>query len=133
LLGQHTVKQLLLGDAYSDIAQKHRFSRFSFTTDHRGEWNRNDGEAEMVDVAFACSSKIREQAAGKRENKVHSLRRGARLLRLLRRACIVVAEWHSQARQRETLARLNDHVLADVGFMRERQEVNYSKLFCWLP
>jgi uncharacterized protein YjiS (DUF1127 family) len=87
----------------------------------------------MANVAFTCSSKIREQTAGKLENKVHSLRPSARLLRLWRRVCIVVAEWHSRARQRETLAWLNDHLLADVGLMREKQIVDCSKLFCWFP
>ena len=37
---QHSVKQLLLRDAYSDIAQKHLASKFSFATDHRGRWDR---------------------------------------------------------------------------------------------
>jgi uncharacterized protein YjiS (DUF1127 family) len=87
----------------------------------------------MANVAFTCSSKIREQTGEKRENKVHSLRRSARLLQLWRRACIVVAEWHSRARRRETLARLNDYLLADVGLRREKQIVDCSKLFCWFP
>ena len=87
----------------------------------------------MAMVAFTFPSKIHEQTVEMRENKVHSLRCSARLLRLWHRACIVVAEWHSRARPRETLARLNDHVLADVGLMRERQIVDCSKLFCWFP
>jgi uncharacterized protein YjiS (DUF1127 family) len=87
----------------------------------------------MANVAFTWSSKIQEQTAGTRENKVHSFRRSARLLRLWRRACIVIAEWHSRVRQRETLARLNDHLLADVGLRREKQIADCSKLFCWFP
>jgi uncharacterized protein YjiS (DUF1127 family) len=55
------------------------------------------------------------------------------LLRLWRRACIVIAEWHSRVHERETLARLNDHVLADIGLRREKQIVDCSKLFCWFP
>jgi uncharacterized protein YjiS (DUF1127 family) len=46
---------------------------------------------------------------------------------------MVFAEWDSRALQRERLARLNDHLLADVGLMREKQIVEVSKLFCWLP
>ena len=85
----------------------------------------------MADVAFTCSSNIREQTVAKRENKVHSLSRSARLPRLWRRACMVIAEWDSRARQREALARLNDRLLADVGLTREKQIVDCSKLFCW--
>ena len=53
------------------------------------------------------------------------------LPRLWRRACTVLAEWHSRARQRETLARLNDHLLADLGLTREKPIVEVSKLFYW--
>ena len=122
------MKQLLLADAYSDIAQKHHASKFIFTTDHRGEWNQNDGEADMANVAFTCSSKIREQTV-----QVHRLRRIARSLQLWRRACMVIAEWDSRALQRERLAQLNDHLLADIGLTREKQIIEGSKLFYWLP
>ena len=127
------MKQLLLGDAYSDIAQKHHASRFIFTTDHRGEWNRNDGEPDMANVAFTCSSKIREQIVEMRGTKAHSLGGSAPLLRLWRRACMVLAEWDSRGLQRERLAQLNDHLLADVGLTREKPIVEVSNLFCWLP
>jgi uncharacterized protein YjiS (DUF1127 family) len=46
---------------------------------------------------------------------------------------MAIAEWDSRALQRERLARLNDHLLADVGLTRERQIVDPSKLFYWLP
>jgi uncharacterized protein YjiS (DUF1127 family) len=128
-LGQHTAKQLLLRDAYSDIAQKHRVSKFIFTTDHRGRVGPNDdGETEMANVAFTCPSKIREQTV-----KARIPRRIEHLLQLWRRACILVAEWHSRALQRESLAQLNGHLLADIGLTREKQIVEVSKLFCWFP
>jgi uncharacterized protein YjiS (DUF1127 family) len=127
------VKQLLLGDAYSDIAQKHHAPKFIFTIDRRGQWNRNDGEAEMAKVAFTCSSKILEQTVEMRENKAHSLRRIAQLHGLWRRACVALAEWDSRALQRERLAQLNDRLLADVGLVREKQIVDRSKLFYWFP
>ena len=87
----------------------------------------------MADVAFTCSSKIREQAVEMRENRAHSLGGSARLLRLWRRACMVLAECDSRAFQRERLAQLNDHMLADVGLTREKQLVDRSKLFYWFP
>jgi uncharacterized protein YjiS (DUF1127 family) len=46
---------------------------------------------------------------------------------------MVLAEWDSRALQRERLAQLNDHLLADVGLTREKPIVEASKLFCWLP
>jgi uncharacterized protein YjiS (DUF1127 family) len=46
---------------------------------------------------------------------------------------MVLAEWDSRALQRERLAQLNDHLLADVGLTREQQLVDRSKLFYWLP
>jgi len=87
----------------------------------------------MANVAFTCPSKIWEHSVKAREKKAHSLRRVGRLLRLWRRTCVVLAEWDSRALQRERLAQLNDHLLADVGLMREKQIVDPSKLFCWLP
>ena len=87
----------------------------------------------MADVAFNCRSKIRKQTAEKREKKAHSRTRIARLPRLWRRACMIIAEWDSRALQRERLAQLNDHLLADVGLTREKQIVEVSKLFYWAP
>jgi uncharacterized protein YjiS (DUF1127 family) len=87
----------------------------------------------MADVAFTCSNKIGEQTVEKRENKVHSRRRSTRLLQLWRRVCVGIAEWDSRALQRERLAHLNDHLLADVGLTREKQIVDCSKLSYWFP
>ena len=87
----------------------------------------------MAHIAFTCPNKIREQTVAAREKNAHSLRRIARLPGLWRRACMALAEWDSLALQRERLAQLNDHLLADVGLMREKQVVDPSKLFCWLP
>ena len=87
----------------------------------------------MANVAFTCPSNIWEHSVEAREKKAPSLRRVARLPGLWSRACMVLAEWDSRALQRERLAQLNDHLLADVGLMREKQVVDPSKLFCWLP
>ena len=87
----------------------------------------------MTNITFTYPSKFRKQTVEAREKKALSLRRVARLHGLWRRACMVLAEWDSRALQRERLARLNDHLLADVGLMREKQIVDPSKLFCWLP
>jgi uncharacterized protein YjiS (DUF1127 family) len=87
----------------------------------------------MAHVAFTCPGKISEQTVEEREKKARSLRRIANLLGLWRRARIVIAEWDSRALQRERLAQLNDHLLADVGLTREKPIVETSKLFCWLP
>ena len=85
----------------------------------------------MADVAFTCSSEIPEQTVEEQKKKAQSHRRTARLLRLWRRACMAIAEWAFRARQHETLAQLNDYLLADVGLMREKQIVDRSKLFYW--
>jgi uncharacterized protein YjiS (DUF1127 family) len=117
-----------------DVTQKLPAPRFTFTTDPSWPVGPNDeGETEMAHIAFTCPSEIREQIVEAREKKAHSLRRVARLLRLWRRACMVLAEWDSRALQRQRLAQLNDHLLADVGLTREKQIVEGSKLFCWLP
>jgi uncharacterized protein YjiS (DUF1127 family) len=87
----------------------------------------------MANLAFTCPSKMRELTVEAREKKAHSLRRLARLLGLWRRACMVLAEWDSRALQRERLAQLNDHLLADVGLTREKQIVEVPKLLYWLP
>jgi uncharacterized protein YjiS (DUF1127 family) len=67
-----------------------------------------------------------------RLERAHNLRRIARFLRLCRRASVAIAKWDSRARRRESLARLNDHLLADIGLTRERQIVERSKLLYWL-
>jgi len=87
----------------------------------------------MAHIAFTRPSKIRERNVEAQEKKAHSLGRIARLPGLWRRACMVIAEWDSRALQRERLAWLNDHLLADVGLTREKQIVEISKLFYWLP
>ncbi len=56
-----------------------------------------------------------------------------KMLRLCRRACaVVVAAWRSRARQRDSLAQLDDHLLADIGLTREAQLVDCAKPF-WCP
>jgi uncharacterized protein YjiS (DUF1127 family) len=75
----------------------------------------------MADIAFTSPGKIRAQTVEAREKKVHRVRRIAQLLGLWSRACMVLAEWGSRALQRERLAQLNDHLLADVGLMRRSQ------------
>ena len=87
----------------------------------------------MTNITFTYPSKFRKQTVEAREKKAHSLRRIAHLLRLWRRAWMVIAEWDSRVLQRERLAQLNDHLLADVGLTRRKQIVDPSKLFCWLP
>jgi uncharacterized protein YjiS (DUF1127 family) len=79
-------------------------------------------EIEMAHIAFNYPSKIPEQSVEAREKKAHSLRRVARLAGLWRRTCVALAEWDSRALQRERLAQLNDHLLADVGVRREKQQ-----------
>jgi uncharacterized protein YjiS (DUF1127 family) len=54
------------------------------------------------------------------------------MLHFCRRVCVVVAEWRSRARQRESLAKLDDHLLADIGLTREIQLAECSKPF-WCP
>jgi len=87
----------------------------------------------MADIAFTSPSKIRTQTVEAREKKVHRVGRTAQLLGLWSRACMAIAEWDSRALQRERLAQLNDHLLADVGLTREKQIVDVSKLIYWLP
>src|SRR5262249_52614923 len=85
---------------------------------HRPPWpvgSNDQGETVMVHIAFTCPSKICKQTVEAREMKAHSLRRVANLRGLWRRTCMVLAEWNSRALQRERLAQLNDHLLADVG------------------
>jgi uncharacterized protein YjiS (DUF1127 family) len=87
----------------------------------------------MANLAFTCPREIRGQTIEEQGKKAHSLRRIARFVQLWRRACMVIAEWDSRALQRERLAQLNDHLLADVGLTRETQIIDRSKLFYWLP
>ena len=87
----------------------------------------------MADVAFTSPSKIRAQTVEAREKKAHRVGCIAQLLGLWSRACMAIAEWDSRALQRERLAQFNDHLLADVGITREKQIVEVSKLFYWLP
>jgi uncharacterized protein YjiS (DUF1127 family) len=87
-------------------------------------------ETEMAHIVFTSPGKIWEQTVEAREKKAHSLSWVARLLRLWRRACMVIADWDSRALQRERLAQLNDHLLADIGLSREKQIVDASRLFC---
>ena len=87
----------------------------------------------MAHIVFTYPSKIREQTVEARERQANSLRGVARLPGLWRRACMVFAEWGSRALQRDRLDLLNDHLLADVGLRREKQIVEGSTLFCWLP
>ena len=87
----------------------------------------------MAHIVFTYPSKIREQTVEARERQANSLRGVARLPGLWRRACMVLAEWDSRALQRESLAQLNDYLLADIGLRREKQIVEGSTLFCWLP
>jgi uncharacterized protein YjiS (DUF1127 family) len=56
-----------------------------------------------------------------------------KVIPLCRRARALVASWHSLARQREALARLDDRLLADIGLTREAQMVECSKLFWRCP
>ena len=56
-----------------------------------------------------------------------------KVTRLCRRARVLVAAWHSRARQLEALSRLDDRLLADIGLTREAQMVECSKLFWWCP
>ena len=54
------------------------------------------------------------------------------VLRVSRLARVLVAAWHSRLCEREALARLDDHLLADIGLTREAQMVECSKPF-WCP
>jgi uncharacterized protein YjiS (DUF1127 family) len=90
-------------------------------------------ETEMAHIVITSPGKIWEQTVAAREKKARSLRWVARLLRLWRRACMVIADWDSRALQREKLAQLNDHMLADIGLTREKPIVDASRLFCLFP
>ena len=87
----------------------------------------------MANLAFTYRSEIPETTVNEWKKKAHSLSLIARLHRLWRRACMVLAEWHSRVLQRERLAQFNDHLLADIGLTREKQIVEVGRLFYWLP
>jgi uncharacterized protein YjiS (DUF1127 family) len=55
-----------------------------------------------------------------------------KMLLLCRRACAMAAVWCSRARQRDSLAQLDDHLLADIGLTREAQLAECAKPF-WCP
>jgi len=46
-----------------------------------------------------------------------------------RRVFAIIADWRAQARQRRSLARLDDRLLADIGLTRERQAETCSPSF----
>ena len=87
----------------------------------------------MAHIVFACPGKIWGKQLGRGKTRRTASGGVACLLRLWRRACMVLAEWSSRALQHNELAQLNDHLLADIGLRREKQIVDASKLFCWLP
>ena len=89
--------------------------------------------ARWLTLFLTCPSKIWEQPVEARGTKAHSLGWVVHLLGLWSRACMAIAEWDWRALQRERLAQLNDHLLADVGLTREKQIVDVSKLIYWLP
>jgi uncharacterized protein YjiS (DUF1127 family) len=39
------------------------------------------------------------------------------------------AAWHARARERSSLAELDDHLLADIGVTREKQVIECAKWF----
>ena len=53
-------------------------------------------------------------------------------VRLYRSLLVALANWRSRARQRGSLSRLDDYLLADIGITREAQMVECSKPF-WCP
>jgi uncharacterized protein YjiS (DUF1127 family) len=44
----------------------------------------------------------------------------------------LIGEWRERERQWQSLVRLDDHLLADIGLTREQQSREYLKSF-WLP
>jgi uncharacterized protein YjiS (DUF1127 family) len=54
-----------------------------------------------------------------------------RALRQCRPILALVADWQARRRQLQSLARLDDRLLADIGLTRERQSHECSKTF-WL-
>jgi uncharacterized protein YjiS (DUF1127 family) len=87
----------------------------------------------MAYIAFTCTSKTQQQTVEAGGKRPYSHRGVEGLPGLWRRACMVLAEWDSRALQRQRLALLNDRLLADVGRTREKEIVDPSELFCWLP
>ena len=90
-------------------------------------------ETEMAHIVITSPGKIWEQTVEAPEKQAHSPTGVGRLLRLWRHSCMVVADWDSRALQRERLAQLNDHMLADIGLTREKPIVDASRLFCLFP
>lgn len=78
----------------------------------------------MAHIAFTCPTKIWEQTVAAQKKRTRGARHTAQLFGLWRRACMAIAEWDSRALQRERLVQLNDHLLADVGLMREQQAIS---------
>jgi uncharacterized protein YjiS (DUF1127 family) len=56
-----------------------------------------------------------------------------KVIRLCRRACEQAVARRSRSRQLESLSRLDDRLLADIGLTREEQMLACSKLFWWFP
>ena len=56
-----------------------------------------------------------------------------KVIRLCRRACAHALARRSRSRQLESLSRLDDRLLADIGLTRKEQMSACSKLFWWCP
>lgn len=56
----------------------------------------------------------------------------ARAAHRCRHAFAVLGDWRERERQRHSLARLDDRLLADIGLRREQQDRECTKPF-WLP
>ena len=51
----------------------------------------------MANIVMTSPAKIWEETVEAQENKTYSLEQVARLLRLWRRACVVLADWDSRS------------------------------------
>jgi uncharacterized protein YjiS (DUF1127 family) len=56
-----------------------------------------------------------------------------KVIRLCQRTKHQAGIGRSRTRQLDALSRLDDRLLADIGFTREQQILACSKLFWWLP
>jgi uncharacterized protein YjiS (DUF1127 family) len=56
-----------------------------------------------------------------------------KVIRLCQRTKHQARIGRSRTRQLDALSRLDDRLLADIGFTREQQILACSKLFWWLP